>query len=138
MCTPRGEFEILRDRNPAAYETAGLSYDTKFDLRQALDLPYTTEWFSVPLAAPLGQTPKLCTLHPSLVRAVQHLDRPARTTIASTGATSVPSPLRTGAPAAALIASWLDPQAVAREHDGTLVAARNRGADRLLRLVDHG
>ncbi len=67
----RGEFAILRDRNPAAYEAAGLSYDTKFDLRQTLDLPYTTEWFTVPPAAPHGQTPKLGTLHPSLVRAVQ-------------------------------------------------------------------
>jgi len=38
---------------------------------QAVDLPFTTEWFSVPPAAPLGQTPKLGTLHPSLVRAVQ-------------------------------------------------------------------
>jgi hypothetical protein len=73
----RGEFSILRDRNPAAYETAGLSYDTKFDLRHALDLPFTTEWFSVPPAAPHGQTPKLGTLHPSLVRAVQAAFRAA-------------------------------------------------------------
>jgi hypothetical protein len=67
----RGEFAILRDRNPVAYAIAGLSYDTKFNLKHAIDLPYTTEWFSVPPAAPLGQTPKLGTLHPSLVRAVQ-------------------------------------------------------------------
>jgi hypothetical protein len=67
----RGEFAILRERNPAAYASAGLSYDTKFDLKQALDLPYSTEWFSVPPAAPHGQAPKLGTLHPSLVRAVQ-------------------------------------------------------------------
>ena len=67
----RGEFAILRDHNPAAYEAAGLSYDTKFDLRQTLDLPYTTEWFKVPPTAAHGQTPKLGTLHPSLVRAVQ-------------------------------------------------------------------
>jgi hypothetical protein len=67
----RGEFSILRARNPAAYEAAGLSYDTKFDLKQSVDLPYTTEWFSVPPAAPRGQTPKLGTLHPSLVLAVQ-------------------------------------------------------------------
>lgn len=66
-----GEFSILRDRNPAAYEAAGLSFDTKFVLRQALDLPYSTEWFSVPPAAPYGQIPQLGTLHPSLVRAVQ-------------------------------------------------------------------
>jgi hypothetical protein len=67
----RGEFSILRASNPKAYEAAGLSYDTKFDLKQAVDLPYTSEWFSVPLAAPHGQTPKLGILHPSLVPAVQ-------------------------------------------------------------------
>jgi hypothetical protein len=72
-----GEFSILRDRNPAAYEAAGLSYDTKFDLKQTLDLPYTTEWFSVPPTAPHGQSPKLGTLHPSLVRAVQAAFRAA-------------------------------------------------------------
>lgn len=65
------------DRNPAAYESAGLSYDTKFDLRQSVDLPFTTEWFSVPTAAPHGQTPKLGTLHPSLVCAVQAAFRAA-------------------------------------------------------------
>ena len=67
----RGEFSILRTRNPVAYETAGLSYDTKFDLGQAIDLPYTTDWFSVPPAASQGQIPRLGTLHPSLVLAVQ-------------------------------------------------------------------
>ena len=65
----RGEFSILRDRNRAAFEAAGLSYDTKFDLKQMVDLPYTSEWFSVAPTAPHGQTPKLGTLHPSLVRA---------------------------------------------------------------------
>ena len=73
----RGEFAILRDRNLAAFEAAGLSFDTKFDLKQTLDLPYATEWFSVPPAAPHGQTPKLGTLHPSLVRAVQAAFRAA-------------------------------------------------------------
>ena len=67
----RGEFSISRDRNPAAYDAAGLSYDTKFDLKQVIDLPYTTDWFSVPPAAPHGQMPRLGTLHPSLVRAAQ-------------------------------------------------------------------
>jgi hypothetical protein len=67
----RGEFSIQRERNPAAYAAAGLSYDTKFNLGQALDLPYDTQWFSVPPAAPHGQTPKLGVLHPSLMRTVQ-------------------------------------------------------------------
>ena len=73
----RGEFAILRSRNPAAYTAAGLSYDTKFDLRQMIDLPYTTEWFSVPPAAPHGETPVLGTLHPSLVRAAEAAFREA-------------------------------------------------------------
>ena len=75
----RGEFAILRERNHAAYEAAGLSYDTKFDLAKALDLPYTTEWFGVPPAAPHGETPKLGILHPSLVRAVQAAFKAAST-----------------------------------------------------------
>ncbi len=73
----RSEFSILRDRNPATYDAAGLSYDTKVDLKQALDLAYTTEWFSVPPTAPHGQTPKLGILHPSPVRAVQAAFRAA-------------------------------------------------------------
>lgn len=74
----KGEFSILRERNPAAYEAAGLSYNTKFNLKQTLDLPYTTVWFSLPPAAPHGQKPKLGTLHPSLVRVVQAAFRAAR------------------------------------------------------------
>lgn len=74
----RGEFSILRDRNPVAFQAAGLSYDTKFDLRQAVDLPYTTEWFSVPPAARHGQNLRLGTLHPSLVRAVEAAFRAAK------------------------------------------------------------
>jgi len=73
----RGEFAILRQRNQAAYAAAGLSYDTKFDLRQLVDLPYTSAWFSVPPAAPHGETPQLGTLHPSLVRAVDAAYREA-------------------------------------------------------------
>ncbi len=65
----RGEFAIVRAKNQVAFEGAGLSYDTKFDMRQAVDLPYTSTWFSVPPAAPHGQKPVLGTLHPSLVRA---------------------------------------------------------------------
>lgn len=64
----KGEFLIARSPHPAAYEAAGLSYDTKFNLRQRIDLPYSSEWFSVPPAAAHGQVPRLGTLHPSLVR----------------------------------------------------------------------
>lgn len=63
-----GEFRITKTEHPAAYASAGLSYDTKFDLKSALALPFNDDWFSVPPQAPFGQTPKLGTLHPSMVR----------------------------------------------------------------------
>jgi len=75
----RGEFSILRERNPAAFHAAGLSFDTKFDLRQTVVLPYSVEWFSVPPAAPHGQTPLLGIVHPSLVRAIEAAYRAAKT-----------------------------------------------------------
>ena len=63
-----GEFQITQIDNPAAYAMAGLSFDTKFDLRTILSLPFNQEWFSVPPHAPHGQNPKLGTLHPSMVK----------------------------------------------------------------------
>lgn len=74
----RGEFVIHRVANPAAFAAANLSFDTKFDLRRCVELPFTSEWFSVPPAAPHGQVPRLGTLHPSLVRAVQVAYRAVR------------------------------------------------------------
>ena len=72
-----GEFAILRANHPAAYALANLSYDTKFDLRQLVELPYTTQWFCVPPHAPHGQIPRLGTLHPSLMRAAAAANRAA-------------------------------------------------------------
>lgn len=63
-----GEFRITRGEHPAAYASAGLSYDTKFDLRNVLELPFNSIYFSVPPHAPHGQNPKLGSLHPSMVR----------------------------------------------------------------------
>lgn len=63
-----GEFRIGKHEHPAAYASAGLSYDTKFNLRNVLELPFNRTYFSVPPHAPHGQIPKLGTLHPSMVR----------------------------------------------------------------------
>ena len=63
-----GEFRIAKGENPAAYETAGLSFDTKFNLQSVLELPFDDNYFSVPPHAPYGQIPKLGMLHPSLVK----------------------------------------------------------------------
>jgi len=72
-----GEFLVSREINPAAYVAAGLSFETKFDLRKLADLPYDSDWFHVPPAAPHGQSPKLGTLHPSLMLAFQAAYRAA-------------------------------------------------------------
>lgn len=65
----RGEFAITRQSNPAAYGSAGLSFDTKFDLRQLVALPWNEEFFAVPAWAPHGQHPRLGSLHASMMRA---------------------------------------------------------------------
>jgi len=64
-----GEFAILRDVHPAAFELAGLAFDTKFDCRQAIDLPWSVRYFKVAPHPRHGQTPKLGTLHPSVYHA---------------------------------------------------------------------
>ena len=63
-----GEFRIAKSEYPVAYASAGLSYDTKFDLKNTLELPFNNIYFSIPPHAPHGQIPKLGTLHPSMVR----------------------------------------------------------------------
>jgi len=51
----------------AAYKLSGLSFPTKFNLRERVLLPYTHDWFAMPPAAPHGLLPRLGTLHPSLL-----------------------------------------------------------------------
>jgi len=65
-----GEFAIAPS-DQAAYEAAGLSYATKFNLAVTFELDFNDTWFAVAPGAPHGQTPKLGVLHPSLVRRVQ-------------------------------------------------------------------
>lgn len=66
-----GEFAILRGVHPAAFELAGLAFDTKFDCRQVIDLPWSDRYFKIPSHPRHGQTPKLGTLHPSAYHAAQ-------------------------------------------------------------------
>lgn len=58
-----GEFAIRKAEHRSAYTTAGLSYDTKFNLRNVVELPWDAEFFAVPPAPQHGQTPKLGSLH---------------------------------------------------------------------------
>ena len=73
-----GEFAIRKRQNPAAYVLAGLSYDTKFDLRQVLRLPWDDHFFVVAPEARYGQTPKLGSLHPGMMKAAAAAHQAAR------------------------------------------------------------
>lgn len=66
-----GEFAITKVDSAAAYKSAGLCYDTKFDFNRSFELPWSQDFFAVPASAPHGQHPKLGELHPSVMRAAQ-------------------------------------------------------------------
>ncbi len=66
-----GEFAIRKAQNSAAFALAGLSFDTKFNFRQIVELPWTDSFCKVPPKAAHGQTPKLGTLHPSMMHAAR-------------------------------------------------------------------
>ncbi len=50
-----GEFRITKAEHTAAYASAGLSYDTKFDLSKVMELPFNDAYFSAPPHAPHGR-----------------------------------------------------------------------------------
>lgn len=62
-----GEFAITPE-DGEAFRLAGLSYPTKFNLREEVILPFNGHWFSTPPAPQFGQEPKLGSLHPALLR----------------------------------------------------------------------
>ena len=72
-----GEVAITQAKNLAAFKLAGLAYDTKFDFKVIVDLPWTDRYFKVPPRNPHGNTPKLGTLHVTILRAVEAAYRAA-------------------------------------------------------------
>ena len=66
-----GEFAIRKSQNPAAFALAGLSFDTKFNFEQMVELPWADAFFKVPPRAMHGQNPILGTLHPSMMQAAR-------------------------------------------------------------------
>jgi hypothetical protein len=72
-----GEVAITQAQHPAAYTLAGLAYDTKFDFKVTVDLPWTQRYFKVPARSPHGNTPKMGTLHATVHRAVETAYRAA-------------------------------------------------------------
>ena len=73
-----GEFSITRNFHPQAFLLAGLAEDTKFNLGQAVELPWEDRYFDVPPRPKHGQTPKLGTLHPSVYQAAAAAHAAAR------------------------------------------------------------
>lgn len=61
-----GEF-LIDKADGEAFQLAGLSFPTKFNLKKTAELPYNDQWFSIPPQPRHGQNPKLGTLHASLV-----------------------------------------------------------------------
>ena len=66
-----GEVSITKLKNPAAYALAGLAYDTNFDFRAIVDLPWTDRYFKVPTRNLHGNTPKIGTLHATILHSVE-------------------------------------------------------------------
>jgi hypothetical protein len=73
-----GEFAIRKLESPTAYALAGLSFDTKFNLQETLEIPWNEQFFVVSPNPRLGQTPKLGSLHPCLMKAVASAARAAK------------------------------------------------------------
>jgi len=72
-----GKVAITQAKNPAAYALAGLAYDTKFDFKVMVDLPWSDRYFKVPTRSTHGNTPKLGTLHATVLHAVEAAYRAA-------------------------------------------------------------
>lgn len=66
-----GEVAITQAKNPAAYALAGLAYDTKFNFKIVVDLPWTDRYFKVPPRSPHGNNPKIGTLHATILHAME-------------------------------------------------------------------
>ena len=65
-----GEFAIRRAVHAAAFALSGLAYDTKFDVRRTLALPWTARYFAPAPVIKFGQSPKLGVLHVSMLKLV--------------------------------------------------------------------
>lgn len=72
-----GEAAITQAKHPAAYALSGLAYDTKFDFKVIVDLPWSDRYFKVPLRNRHGNTPKIGTLHATVLHNVEAAYRAA-------------------------------------------------------------
>jgi hypothetical protein len=62
---------LVESDGSSAFQASGLSYTTKFNIRNTLELPYTSTFFEPPPLRPYGATPKLGSLHASYMAALR-------------------------------------------------------------------
>lgn len=62
---------LLEHENSGSFLASGLSYSTKFNVRNVLELPYTSEYFEPPPNPSFGKNPKLGVLHASYMAALR-------------------------------------------------------------------
>lgn len=75
---PRGsEFDIDPVAHPAAYQAAGLTKPTRFNLEKSVVVNYDDMYFALAPNGPLpaGPTPRLGTLHASRMSALQEANK---------------------------------------------------------------
>ncbi len=62
---------LIEDDGSGPFLASGLSFTTKFNVRNTLELPYTSEFFEPPPKQPFGKTPKLGILHMAYMPALR-------------------------------------------------------------------
>lgn len=72
-----GEVAITQMNHSAAYALAGLAYDTKFDFKVIVELAWSDRYFKVLSSNRHGNTPKIGTLHVTVLHAVEAAYRAA-------------------------------------------------------------
>lgn len=71
-------WEMLVERTDAVeFRATGLSYTTKFNLRNTLELPYTSEFFAAAPGQPFGKSPRLGMLHPTYMAVLKAVAKAA-------------------------------------------------------------
>ncbi|HUS24433.1 MAG TPA: hypothetical protein VM369_05750 [Candidatus Binatia bacterium] len=67
----------MEREDTAEFRVTGLGYTTKFNLRNTLELPYTSEFFDTAPNRPHGRNPRLGVLHPAYLAALRVAARAA-------------------------------------------------------------
>lgn len=74
----KGERPSQKSGHGAADDLAGLAYDTNFDFKVIVDLPWSDRYFQAPPRKPFGSNPKLGTRHATIPHTVEAAYRAAK------------------------------------------------------------